>query len=67
MHHDSKDRPFYCKSKEKAIEYMNNTFESLENTAKSIPDHLREQKLRNLRKTKKNMINRLDVFKGIKC
>jgi hypothetical protein len=66
MHH-SGNEPF-CKSKDKAMKYVEDRFNKLEEIVKSNPDsYVREQKIRNLRKTKKIMVGRIDVFKQIKC
>jgi hypothetical protein len=67
MHHSS-NKPFYCKSKAKAMGYIHDRFNKLEELVKSNPDsYVREQKMRNLRKTKKVITGRIDVFKQIKC
>lgn len=48
--------------------YIDNRFNKLEEAVKSNPDpYVREQQMRNLRKTKKVMTGRIDVFKEIKC
>jgi hypothetical protein len=67
MHH-SNNGPFYCKSMDKAMGYIDNRFKKLEEMAKSISDpYVRDQQIRNLKKTKKRMADSLDVIKGIKC
>jgi hypothetical protein len=66
MHHSSSE-PF-CRSKDKVMGYIDNQFNKLEEIVKSNPDpYVREQQMRNLRKTKKAMTDRIDVFKQIKC
>ena len=48
--------------------YIHDRFNKLEELVKSNPDpYVREQKMRNLRKTKKVITGRIDVFKQIKC
>ena len=48
--------------------YIDDKFKKLEEIAKSISDpYVRDQQIRNLKKTKKTMVDSLDVIKGIKC
>jgi hypothetical protein len=66
MHHSSNE-PF-CKSKDRVMGYIDNRFNKLEEGVRSNPDpYVREQQMRNLRKTKKALTNRIGVFKQIKC
>jgi hypothetical protein len=66
MHHSSNE-PF-CRSKDEIMGYIDNQFNKLEQIVKSNPDpYVREQQMRNLRKTKKAITGRIDVFKQIKC
>jgi hypothetical protein len=66
MHHSSNE-PF-CRSKDEIMGYIDNQFNKLEEIVKSNPDpYVREQQMRNLRKTKKAITGRIGVFKQIKC